>query len=169
MLWRDLNPAVLRYLRMDGEAAEDIAAETWATVINGLRRFRGDESAWRGWVFVTARRRAVDAGRRRARTARTERDWTAQPSENPERDPAHVVGAALDTDEALRLVAQLAPLQAEVVVLRVLTGLPVEAVAKIVGRSPGAVRVAAHRGLTRLEEILSAQGVTPDDPRALEE
>ena len=66
-----------------------------------------------------------------------------------------------------RLVAQLSPLQAEVIVLRVLTGLPVEEVARIVGRSSGAVRVAAHRGLRRLEEILSAQGVTREDAEAL--
>jgi len=61
----------------------------------------------------------------------------------------------------------LSPLQAEVIVLRVLTGLSTGEVAKIVGRSPGAVRVAAHRGLRRLEEILTAQGVTPARSEAL--
>jgi RNA polymerase sigma-70 factor (ECF subfamily) len=159
-LWRDLNPALLRYLGLGGDAAEDVASDTWATVVKGLRRFSGDESAWRAWVFITARRRAIDAGRRRARAAQLENAWRQWPVENLGADPADAVAARVDTDAALRLVAQLSPLQAEVIVLRVLTGLPAEEVARIVGRSPGAVRIAAHRGLRRLEQILSAQGVT---------
>jgi RNA polymerase sigma-70 factor, ECF subfamily len=159
-LWHDLNPALLRYLGLGGQTAEDVAADTWVTVVKGLARFRGDESAWRAWVFVTARRRAVDAGRRRARAAQLERHWRQWPVENLAEDPAHALDERLDTDAALRLVAQLSPLQAEVIVLRVLTGLPADEVARVVGRSPGAERVAAHRGLRRLEQILAAQGVT---------
>jgi RNA polymerase sigma-70 factor (ECF subfamily) len=75
-------------------------------------------------------------------------------------DPAQVVLERMDTQAALTLVAQLSPLQAEVIALRVIAGLDVEAVARLVGRSPGAVRVAAHRGLRRLAQILVRQGVT---------
>lgn len=160
-LWRDLNPALLRYLSLGGDPADDIASDTWVTVTKGLRRFRGDEAAWRAWVFTTARRRAIDAGRRRARAADREVAWRQWQVETIAVDPADSVAERLDTDAALRLVGQLSPLQAEVIVLRVLTGLPVDEVAGIVGRSPGAVRVAAHRGLRRLEQILAAQGVTP--------
>jgi len=167
MLWRDLNPALLRYLSISGEPAEDVASDTWATVVKRLRKFTGDEGAWRGWVFVTARRRAVDAGRRRARAAHLEQTLASFPVESHGVDPADVAASTSDTDAALRLVAQLSPLQAEVVVLRVLTGLPTEEVAKIVGRTPGAVRVAAHRGLQRLEKILSTQGVTGTSARTL--
>jgi len=59
-LWRDGNPALLRYLRvMAPESAEDTAAETWLHVVRGLAGFRGDEQAWRAWLFTTARRRAI--------------------------------------------------------------------------------------------------------------
>lgn len=160
VLWRDLNPALLRYLRLTEAAADDVASETWATVVKGLQRFSGGEAAWRSWVFIAARRRAVDAGRRRARTAQVEEAWLSLSAEGSVADPADVVGADLDTEAALRLVARLSPLQAEVIVLRVLTGLSPEEVGRIVGRSPGAVRVATHRGLKRLEEIMSGKGVT---------
>jgi len=67
-LWRDANPALLRYLRVSAlDAAEDVAAETWVQVVRGLPGFRGDEQAWRAWLFTTARRRALDEARRRAR------------------------------------------------------------------------------------------------------
>ena len=160
-LWLDVNPALVRYLRVvSGEVDEDVAAETWVTVVRGLVRFRGDEMAWRGWVFTTARRRAVDEGRRRARRR------TALLSEPGDLgglvapDPSQVVLESLDTERALALVARLVPLQAEVIVLRVIAGLDVESVARLVGRSPGAVRIAAHRGLRRLAQIMATEGVT---------
>ena len=67
-LWRDGNPALLRYLRvMVPGAAEDVAADTWVQVVRGLTAFRGGEQAWRAWLFTTARRRAIDERRRRSR------------------------------------------------------------------------------------------------------
>src|SRR5579875_3607668 len=66
-LWLDGNAALLRYLRVIApEAAEDIAADTWVQVIRGLPRFRGDEAAWRAWLFTTARRRGCRRHRARA-------------------------------------------------------------------------------------------------------
>src|SRR6202044_2052191 len=68
VLWRDANPALLRYLRvLAPESAEDIAAETWVHVVRGLTRFTGDEAAWRAWLFTTARRRMLDLARLRQR------------------------------------------------------------------------------------------------------
>jgi RNA polymerase sigma-70 factor, ECF subfamily len=64
------------------------------------------------------------------------------------------------TAAALTAISALPPLQAEVILLRVLAGLDTEAVARIVGRSPGAVRVAAHRGLRRLAQTQAVAGVT---------
>jgi RNA polymerase sigma-70 factor, ECF subfamily len=46
----------------------------------------------------------------------------------------------LGTRAAIKLLAGLPPLQAEVILLRVVAGLDYEAVARLVGRSPGAVR-----------------------------
>lgn len=48
LLWRDLNPAVLRYLTVIAPAAaDDVAAEVWLEVCRGPRRFRGDEAGFR--------------------------------------------------------------------------------------------------------------------------
>jgi RNA polymerase sigma-70 factor (ECF subfamily) len=68
VLWRDLQPGVLRYFHVVATgAAEDPAADTWGSVIVGLGRFRGDERAFRAWVFTVARHRAIDWRRQMAR------------------------------------------------------------------------------------------------------
>jgi RNA polymerase sigma-70 factor (ECF subfamily) len=165
-LWRDLNPALLRYLSLGGEMAEEVAAETWTTVVRGLRRFEGDETAWRAWVFTTARRRAVDAGRKRAREAGL--GWRASTwASDTAADSADAVIEAATTEDMLRVVRTLPAAQAEAVLLRVVAGLPVAEVAELLGRTPGSVRVACHRGLESLAKKLSKQDVTESDLRAL--
>lgn len=48
VVWRELQPAVLSTGGAP-TAAEDLAADTWVSVIRGLGRFRGDERAFRAW------------------------------------------------------------------------------------------------------------------------
>jgi len=160
-LWRDGNPALLRYLRVVAlDAAEDVAAETWVQVVRGLPGFRGDEQAWRAWLFTTARRRAIDEGRRRSRHPVASLGEVSGDLEPRTEDAAVLAMQNLATAAAIAAVSALPPLQAEVILLRVLAGLDTEAVARIVGRSQGAVRVAAHRGLRRLAQTLTSTGVT---------
>jgi RNA polymerase sigma-70 factor, ECF subfamily len=161
VLWRDANPALLRYLRVIApEAAEDIAADTWVQVVRGLAAFRGDEAAWRAWLFTIARHRAIDEGRRRSRRPVVSVPEVADVTSPDNPDPADLVLEKLSTQAAVALIATLPRLQAEVILLRVVAGLDTPTVARLVGRSPGAVRVAAHRGLQRLAATLAEVGVT---------
>ena len=75
-------------------------------------------------------------------------------------DTATLALENLDTRAAIALVARLPQQQAEVIMLRVVAGMDAEAVGKLLGRSPGAIRVAAHRGLRRMAGMLAEAGVT---------
>jgi RNA polymerase sigma-70 factor, ECF subfamily len=159
-LWRDLHPAVLRYLRVVApDAAEDVASETWLEVVRGLGQFTGDETGFRSWVFTIARHRALDDHRRRARRLTVPLPIEL-PAQQADSDPADQVVEGLSTRAALAVITQLPHDQAEVVLLRVVAGLGTEQVARILGKRPGAVRVLAHRGLRRLAERLQ-----PDEQR----
>jgi RNA polymerase sigma-70 factor (ECF subfamily) len=161
VLWRDANPALLRYLRVIAPgAAEDIAADTWVQVVRALATFRGDEAAWRAWLFTIARHRAIDEGRRQSRRPVVSVPELADVAEPGSPDPADLVLEKLSTQAAVTLIATLPRFQAEVILLRVVAGLDTPAVARLVGRSPGAVRVAAHRGLRRLAATLAEAGLT---------
>ncbi|CAL9303982.1 sigma factor-like helix-turn-helix DNA-binding protein [Streptomyces sp. SudanB25_2051] len=63
---------------------------------------------------------------------------------------------ALATGHTMDLIAQLPQDQAEAVILRVVVGLDAKSAAEALGKRPGAVRTAAHRGLKRLAELLGA-------------
>jgi RNA polymerase sigma-70 factor, ECF subfamily len=161
VLWRDANPALLRYLRvLAPENAEDIAAETWVSVIRGLPRFIGDEPAWRAWLFTTARRRLIDQARLRKRHPAESLEEISQAEVPSTPDTAKIALDNLATESALALLSRLPQPQAEVIMLRVVAGLDTDVVATMLGKSPGNVRVMAHRGLKKLESLLGAAGVT---------
>jgi RNA polymerase sigma-70 factor (ECF subfamily) len=158
VLWRDLNPAVLRYLQVVAPgAAEDVAADVWLEICRGLGRFRGEEAGFRSWVFTVARMRAIDAARQAARRPVRSMPPDLLPERPAADDPAEAAIEAQATRDALALISALPPDQAEVVALRVLAGLDVAQVGELVGKRPGAVRVLAHRGLRRLAQQLAVR------------
>ena len=161
VLWREANPALLRYLRVVApDAAEDVAAETWVQVVRGLGKFTGDEAAWRAWLFTTARRRLLDQARLRKRHPAEPLDEISAADVPRSPDAEQIAMDNLATESAIALLSQLPVQQAEAIMLRVIAGLDTEVVAEMLGRSPGAIRVAAHRGLKKLQSLLSGAGVT---------
>jgi RNA polymerase sigma-70 factor, ECF subfamily len=149
-LWDHLHPRLLRYLHVLGcDEADDVASETWLQAVRDLGRFDGGADEFRYWLFTIGRHRAIDASRARVRS----RGRLMNAAVAPVIDPSPVEDEVLDglsTRQAVALVAGLSPDQAEVVSLRIIAGLDTAAVARILGKSPGAVRIALHRGLKAL-------------------
>lgn len=154
-LWRAVNPGLVRYLRVTARpAAEDIAAETWLQIIRSLGSFRGDEGPFRAWVFTIARNKVIDWRRYEA----------VRPTQDLQPEHLDIAGGddteqatleRLSTERALAVIATLPPDMAEIVTLRIVAGLDVAQVAKLVHKRPGAVRVASHRALAKLHALLS--------------
>jgi RNA polymerase sigma-70 factor (ECF subfamily) len=156
-LWNDLQPRLLRYFMVaEPAAAEDLASDTWLGVIRGIGRFRGNEPAFRAWVFTIARHELLDLRRRAARRVTEDVPVTGVVERAGPDDPAGAALEGLSTRAALALIATLSPDQAEAITLRVVAGLEVDRVAAIMGKRPGTVRVLTHRGLRRLAERLGA-------------
>ncbi|MGH3317861.1 MAG: RNA polymerase sigma factor [Nocardioidaceae bacterium] len=162
-LFRSVQPRLLRYLRtVGGPLADDVAAETWLSVVRGLKRFRGDRAGWQSWVFTIARARLVDAQRRADRSAQpVDTDLVLRDRPGPS-DVSGSVDEMFSTEAALALIGQLPRQQAEVVLLRHVAGLDVAHTARVLGRRAGAVRVADHRGLRRLAELLADRDAAGD-------
>ncbi|MFI5754338.1 RNA polymerase sigma factor [Streptomyces sp. NPDC051569] len=159
-VYRAVQPRLLGYLRtLVGEPdAEDVASEAWLQIARDLDRFSGDADRFRGWAARIARNRALDHIRMRGRRPAIGADETELTGKPAESDTADEAMEALATGRTMSLIAQLPQDQAEAVVLRVVVGLDAKSAAMTLGKRPGAVRTAAHRGLKRLAELLDADG-----------
>jgi RNA polymerase sigma-70 factor (ECF subfamily) len=158
-LYRSVQPMLLRHVRgLVGDDADDVTADAWHDIVRDLDDFSGDGSAFRGWAATIARHRALDHLRRAGARPRTTAFDTVLAEPAPAPDSAGVALDNLSTADALALIAALPRDQAEAVLLRVVVGLSGPEAAKLLGKRPGAVRTAAHRGLRRLAEQLTGGG-----------
>ncbi|WP_071659564.1 RNA polymerase sigma factor [Streptomyces humi] len=171
--YRIVQPNLLGYLRgIVGDDAEDVASDAWLEIARDIGRFKGDGAGFRGWTATIARHRALDHLRRRRvrpQAVGTDQDVLELPS--PHNTPEQAL-ESISTERALELVRGLPQDQAEAVLLRVVVGLDGPAAARVLGKRPGAVRTAAHRGLRRLARQLgiggeAEEGVTDGASRTL--
>lgn len=151
-LWRSLQPPLLRFLRVLGcDDPDDVASETWLQVVRDLHKFSGGEEDFRRWLFTIGRHRAIDAARARSRRPASPMitGLDVLPDDQLVEDQ---VLDGVSVRGAVALLSRLSRDQAEAVALRVIAGLDTPDVAKILGKSAGAVRVALHRGLKTLAD-----------------
>jgi RNA polymerase sigma-70 factor, ECF subfamily len=165
-LWRELQPPLIRFLRvLDCDDPEDVAGETWLQVVRDLKKFRGDDDDFRRWLFTVARHRAIDAARARNRrpaaVALTD-DFDALADTEAVEDR---VIETLSADEAVSLVSALPPDQARAVALRVIVGLDTADTATVLGRPRAAVRLSLHRGLRALAKDPAILALAEDSAR----
>lgn len=170
-VYRAVHPRLLGYIRtLVGEPdTEDVASEAWLQIARDLERFEGDADRFRGWAARIARNRALDHIRMRGRRPAVGGDESELVSHAAASDTADEAMEALGTGRTMALIAQLPQDQAEAVVLRVVVGLDAKSAAQTLGKRPGAVRTAAHRGLKRLAELLGADGPPGDVTQDVEE
>ncbi|MET9493258.1 RNA polymerase sigma factor [Streptomyces sp. NPDC006552] len=158
--YRSVQPGLFGYLSgLVGARAQDVTADAWQEIARDLTAFRGDGATFRAWTAAIARRHALDLLRRRA-------DRPPGPAAEPDvpgwpvpRDPAGRAAARV-----LALVGELPRAQREAVLLRIVVGLDEPAAARVLGRRPGAVRTAAHRGLRRLARRFDAESAGREAP-----
>lgn len=157
LLYRAIHPGLIRYLWAQvGDAAEDVAAETWLRVARDLPRFKGDGAGFRGWVTSIGRHRVLDYLRYQGRHPQGGAPVELLAHLPAAEDTERAVMDALATASALEMIAGLPPTQAEAVLLTVVMQLDAKTAGKVMGKRSGTVRVAAHRGLRRLAERLAA-------------
>jgi RNA polymerase sigma-70 factor (ECF subfamily) len=163
ILYRRFQPSLVRYLRARAAGdEEDVASDVWIDAARALPGFSGDEDAFGRWIFTIARRRAIDLTRKRGRRRTDPAPPPVFTGVAGQADPEQSVLDRMAGDEAAaRIVAILPKDQADIVLLRIVGGLSVAAVAEIVGRTPGQVSVIQHRALRRLARALGTGADVP--------
>lgn len=154
VVYRAIQPRLERYLTglVGVTDAEDVASDTWAQACRDMSSFKGDADGFRGWITTIGRHRALDHLRAKGRRPQSAGPIEEFPDRPGDDDVEATVAALVSTADAIELIASLPAEQSEAVLLRAVMGLDAKTAAKILGRSPGAVRTAAYRGLKALAE-----------------
>jgi RNA polymerase sigma-70 factor (ECF subfamily) len=141
------------------EEAEDITAEVFAAAFVALPRFRGQCPPYL-WLLSIARRKIIDAGRRRAARRETLASELGSGAEEAAagweqaldaagQTSAEGPEAALERKEARRvlhdLIVALKEDQREVLILKYGEGLSIAEIAVVMGRSPAAINSLLQR------------------------
>jgi RNA polymerase sigma-70 factor, ECF subfamily len=160
LLYRRYVDLVFRYCLAhvgDRATAEDLTAETFLRALAHIAGFRGERS-FRSWLFAIAHNTVANAHRSRSRrpeTALEEDEQTIDPSPTPEESYEQAEARR----EVHRLLAALPDDQRRILELR-LAGLSGAEIADVLGRSPGAVKIAQVRAFARLRDLMGIQPAT---------
>jgi RNA polymerase sigma-70 factor (ECF subfamily) len=155
-----IRPLVLAYCRARlGRresvmcSADDVAQEVCAAVLSALPAYRLQGLPFRAFVFGIAAHKVADAFRA---AGRDHTEPMAEPPDTPDGSdgPEHRLLLAERAERLRGLLAHLSRHQQEVLVLRLAVGLSAEETAQAVRSTPGTVRVAQHRALLRLRQII---------------
>ncbi len=159
IVYRAVQPPLLRYLSVLVGAgdAEDVASEAWSQAFRDLDRFTGDADGFRGWITTIGRHRALDHLRRASRRPVSDQRLDDLVDLRDDVDVELDTLGRVSSEAALRLIAALPREQAEAIMLRTVLGFDAPTAARILGKRPGAVRAAAHRGLKQLAKKMSEQ------------
>jgi RNA polymerase sigma-70 factor (ECF subfamily) len=134
------------------EAAEDATSQIFTRALAALPGL--GERPFRPWLFVIAAHAVVDVHRARRPEATLD---AAVAVVDPAPSPEEQAMAAADGRAILAALARLSAADRRLVELR-LAGLSGAEIAAVLGRSPGAVRVAHHRAVARLRALRAEQG-----------
>ncbi len=153
LLFRRSYPRLLAYATRrlpTAEMAKDAVSETMTRAVANIARLRFDGAGFDAWMYGIARYVVIDAQRKMRREAPGIVPDTADTRPLPSDQALQ----GEDTDEVRAAFAQLNSTDQEVLELRVVANLSVEEVSSVLGRRPGAVRMAQSRALDRLRTIM---------------
>ncbi|WP_091527051.1 sigma-70 family RNA polymerase sigma factor [Microlunatus soli] len=158
-LLAEVEPLVAHYCRtrLGGfsggrESADDVIQESLLAVYNALPRYVDRGAPFAAWVYGICSRKVADAqrGAMRAPTPVAELPETIDTAPGPE---DHLLNnSAIDQ---LRDLLQHLPERTRTVLMMRAEGISAESTGDRLGLSAGSVRVAYHRGLNRLRQLVA--------------
>lgn len=136
----------------DRGEAEDITQEVFLKVLKAIGRYRSTGVPFVAWLYRIARNQIIDHVRYKARKVTMPLDDAIMATAFSTDDPQAAAETGYEMEQLKLAMEQLTPSQREVVILRFSSGLPLEGVASIMGKSVGAVKTLQHSAVTKLRK-----------------
>jgi RNA polymerase sigma-70 factor (ECF subfamily) len=134
--------------------AEDVAEEIFLKMLAGLPSYRWRKVPFAAWLMRIARNEVVSFARRNGKRAH-DGELPEELVDKGNADPAETTERTMALEDLRGAVALLPEAQRDVIILRFASGLSVADTAKALGKSENNVKVLQHKGMQRLQLLMS--------------
>lgn len=151
--------AIYRYIAFrvgERETAEDLASEVFTRLLTALRDRHAPQNTLRGWLYSVAARVVADYYRQRYRVPQVELDEELVSSDH---DPAAILEGKLAQESLKRAMQELTEEQRHVLGLRFGADMPIQEVARALGKTEGAIKQLQARAVAALARKLAPKAV----------
>ena len=154
-LYEEYFDRIYRYVVVrvgDRMEAEDLTQQVFVNALRAISSYRLKGVPFSAWLYRIAHNQVVDYLRKKQKRAAVplNEDWLA----SGDRDPQLMVEQNLDIEQLLSATKRLTEAQREVISLRFAGELPIAQVAKIMGKSQGAIKALQHSAIVALRKVL---------------
>ena len=147
---------IYRYVMLrlgDKAEAEDMTQQVFLKAYESVRSFKWKGIPFSAWLFRIAHNLVVDHLRRQRRRPSVSLEEALPVSDS---DPQREAERRVDIERVVSATKQLTGLQREVISLRFAGGLSVAEVARVLGKSEGAVKALQHSAIVALRRAMIA-------------
>ncbi len=153
-LYEENFDKIYRYLalRVGNEMeAEDMTQQVFLKALQSISSFKWKGVPFSAWLFRIAHNQAVDHLRRKKKRASVPLDESLASSDD---SPHATTERKMDIEQLLQAARRLTEAQREVISLRFTSELSIAQVARIMGKSQGAVKALQHSAIVALRRTM---------------
>jgi RNA polymerase sigma-70 factor (ECF subfamily) len=158
-LYDRYNEQVFRYVWAriyDRNSAEDLTGEVFVRMVANIPKYRPTSTPFLAWLYRIAHNLVIDYYRKEENKRELHLDQVDQLLVDTN-NPADATEDKMFYNRLKNALLEINPTWQEVITLRFLMGMSLQEVAMTLGKSVGAVKVAQHRGLKELREVLQRE------------
>ena len=153
-LYEEHFDKIYRYVALrigDRVEAEDITQQVFLKALRSISSFRWKGIAFSAWLFRIAHNQMVDYLRKKTKQATVPID---EVQVSVSSDPQLLLEQRLSIEQLVSATKRLTEAQREVISLRFAGELPITQVARIMGKSEGAIKALQHSAIVALRKVL---------------
>jgi len=154
-LYEEHFDRIYRYVTLkigDQAEAEDITQQVFLKALQSISSFRWKGIPFSAWLFRIAHNQVIDYFRKKRKRVTEPLDDSLALSDS---NPQLLTERNLDIEQLALATKQLTQAQREVISLRFAGELSIAQVAKVMGKSPGAIKALQHSAIVALRKALS--------------
>jgi RNA polymerase sigma-70 factor (ECF subfamily) len=154
-LYEENFDRIYRYIVLkigDRTEAEDMTQQVFLKALKSISSFKWKGMPFSAWLYRIAHNQIVDYHRKRSKQAFVPLDESLTAGGD---DPARLAEQKINVEQLAQATKKLTAAQQEVISLRFAGEMSVAEVARVMGRSQGAIKALQHSAIVALRKVLS--------------